>query len=224
VALLQRMASRRAYTTGDMRAAYGYWIAQSEGPQGPMDVTMLAETFAAAGDARALGYIEELRARQPAEAEAILAAWHHNAQQPELAVEHLVAAFQAYRDAPWAHRFVFNRSLDLAWTLSSERPDLSGRLFEALAEPFAAHALDTPRLSAYFSIGNLSDFAAHCVAALAPFEPYVPWDGRFLAERDRCYQSHNDPRAAQARADLEAFVANSPTTLDHAANSLQGGS
>lgn len=108
------------------------------------------------------------------------------------------------------------------WTLASERQDLSGRLFEALAQPFAAHALNAQRLSMYLSIGFASDFAEHCVAALAPLEPFVPWDGRFLEERDRCYQLHNDPHAAQARADLEAFLANSPTTLDYAGALKEG--
>jgi spermidine synthase len=213
-ALVQRLLARRAYTSGDLRAALTYWNAQSEGPQGPMDLTMLAEVYAAAADARALDYVERLRAVQPAEAEAILALWYANQRQPDTAVEHLAAAFRAYRDHPWSHRFVFKRSFDLAWNLSVQRPDLSGRLYEALAEPFAARALEEQRRIMYVNLGNQSDFAAHCVAAMETLEPYVPWDGHFLEERVRCYQSHNHPRAAQAQADLQAFLANAPSALE----------
>src|SRR5207245_7372232 len=136
------------------------WLAQSEPPRGPMDVTMVAEILAATADPRALAYIEELRTLQPPEAEALLARWHYGAGELEQAADHLGAAFRAYDSFAWSHRFVFNRSLDLAWKLSTERPALAGGLFAALAQPFAVRALDGQRIATYASIGLATDFTA----------------------------------------------------------------
>jgi spermidine synthase len=209
-----RVLARAAYVRGDLREAHARWLAQAEGPKGPMDVTMVAEILAAAGDPGAAAAIEALRAVQPVEAEALLALWHYGLQRPREAVEHLQAAFGAYGAFPWTHRFVLHRSFELVRRLSSEHPALAGALFDALAAPFAVHALDGRRLAAYFSIGLATDFAGRCAAALAPLEPHVPWDRRVLDERDRCYTLLKHPLAARARADLRAFVTAAPGPID----------
>jgi len=213
-ALQQRLLARDAYAHGDLRAAQEHWLAQDGGPRGPMDVTMLAESLSATADPRALPYIEQVRLLQPPEADALLARWKASAGEVGAAAEHLQAAFRGCRTFPWCYRPLLARSLDLAWQLTERRPDLGAALFEALAAPFAVRTLDGQRVSTYFSIGLATDFPGRCLAAFAALEPRVPWERRVLEQRERCYTLNHDPRAARAHADLAAFVAASPGTID----------
>jgi len=179
-----------------------------------MDVTMLAESLSATADPRALPYIEQVGVLQPPEADALLARWKASAGEVGAAAEHLQAAFRGCRTFPWCYRPLLARSLDLAWELAQRRPDLGGALFESLAEPFAVRTLDGQRVSTYFSIGLATDFPGRCLAAFAALEPRVPWERRVLEQRERCYTLNHDPRAARAHADLAAFVAATPGTID----------
>jgi SAM-dependent methyltransferase len=214
--LQERLLARQAYANGDLLGAQRHWLAQDGTPTGPLDVTMLAEIFAATGDPRALPYIEEVRALEPPQAEALLARWQASAGQVGAAVEHLRAASSGYRTFPWCHRPLFARSLDLAWNLAQQHPELGGALFAALAEPFAVHALEGQRLSTYFSIGVTTDFARSCAAAFGALEPYVPWQRRLLEERVRCYELTKHSLAGRARADLATFLAGTSGTIDAA--------
>jgi spermidine synthase len=213
-ALHQRILARQAYASGNLGEARQHWLSQSDAPKGPMDITLVAEVLAAAADPRAVDYIEQLRPYQPVEVEALLALWHSAAQRSTEAVDHLIAAFRAYREFPWAHRMVLNRSIALSWNLSVQRPDSAGAIFDALSEPFAVRALDAQRLAARANIGLTMGFEERCVAALAPLEPWVPWDLALLQERVRCYSLRGHPLAARARADLDAFLATNPTEID----------
>ncbi|TMA72425.1 MAG: spermidine synthase, partial [Deltaproteobacteria bacterium] len=213
-ALQQRLLARDAYAHGDLRGAQEHWLAQDGGPRGPMDVTMLAESLSASADPRALPYIEQVRLLQPPEADALLARWKASAGEVGAAAEHLQAAFRGCRTFPWCYRPLLARSLELAWGLTQRRPDLGAALFETLAEPFAVRTLDGQRVSTYFSIGLATDFAGRCLAAFAALEPRVPWERRVLEQRERCYTLNHDPRAARAHADLAAFVAATPGTID----------
>src|SRR5206468_1941659 len=71
--LQQRLLAREAYASGDLHGAAAHWFAQELGPQGPIDVTLVAESLAAGADPRALPYIEQVRALEPPEADALLA-------------------------------------------------------------------------------------------------------------------------------------------------------
>src|SRR5262249_4898472 len=101
-----RVLARRAYAQGKFSDATAHWGTQGGGAQGPMDLTMLAEIFAAAADPRAEGAIEALRPLQPAEAE-VTAAWALFATNHSAAsTERLAMALTMYRDDAWAHREV----------------------------------------------------------------------------------------------------------------------
>ena len=208
----QRVLARRAYASGNLAEALDHWLAQGEGPQGPMDVAMVAEMLAAAGDARALPYIEELRVLQPVEAEAALAHWYQRLGHSAEATAHLIAAFELYRVHPWAHRFVLKRAIDLAWQVAARQPPLAKELFDSLAQPFAVRALDAYRLYMRANIGLAADFDGLCAAAIAPLEPYVPWERQFLEQRNRCYAQLRHPLASRARADLTAFLRAVPSS------------
>jgi len=49
-----------------------------------------------------------------------------------------------------------------------------------------------------------------CREAVAPFEPHVPWRADVLRFRASCYERTRDPRALQARADLQEFERQEP--------------
>jgi spermidine synthase len=213
-ALNERLRARQAYAAENINEARLHWQAQTEGPKGPRDLTMLAEMFTAAGDVRALEYIDALRSLFPPEAEALLAQWHHRAGEVDTAAAHLLAAFYAYRMFPWAHPMVMNHALSLAWTIATQRPQWAGELFTALAEPFAVRVLDEARIHTYADIGLMTDFDGKCIAALAPFEPHTIWDRRFLEERVRCYDTHHHPLAERARLELATYLANAPGRID----------
>jgi len=213
-ALRQRLLAREAYASGDLRGAQRHWLAQDAGPRGPMDVTMLAESLAATADPRALPYIEQVRVLQPPAADALLARWEASAGDMNASAKHLEAAFRGCRTFPWCYRPLIARSLELAWELTEQRPDLGAALFEALAEPFAVRTLDGQRVSTYVSIGLLTDFPGRCLAAFAVLEPWVPWERPVLEQRARCYSLKHHPLAARAQADLAAFVAESPGAID----------
>ncbi|MBI1817136.1 MAG: fused MFS/spermidine synthase [Deltaproteobacteria bacterium] len=213
-ALNERLRARQAYASGNINEARLHWQAQTEGPKGPRDITMLAEMYTVAGDARALEYIDALQSLFPPEAEALLAQWHHRAGEVDSAAAHLLAAFSAYREFPWAHPIVLNHALALAWTIATQRPQWAGELFTALAEPFAVRVLDEARMHAYADIGLMTDFDGKCIAALAPFEPHTIWDRRFLEERARCYDTHHHPLAERARRELATYLANAPGRID----------
>ena len=202
-----RTLARRAYGMGEFDEASRQWLTQGDGPQGPMDLTVLAEIFAAGGNALARQSLDALRAVQPAEAEAIEARARYVAGDRAGATQRLVTAFTMYQRDPWPHREPFTRALELARRIASEDSVAGGQLFEALTLPFAVRALDMPRLWARAVIGLRDGSGPQCVAGLAPLEPHVPWEREFLEKRAECYGRSGSPLAGQARTDLEAFRA-----------------
>jgi spermidine synthase len=210
-ALKHRLHARDAYIKDDLPEARASWLAQSDEPKEPMDLAMVSEVLADVGDPRARAYIDQLRALQPVEAAALSARFAARRGDPREAGERLIAAFRAYRQHPWAHRKLLGRTIDLAVELTAKYPELVEAVFDALGEPFAAHALQSARLRARAIIGLREGEERLCVAALAPMEPYVPWQRDLLERRAACYARVGYPLAAQARADLDAFRRNAPT-------------
>jgi spermidine synthase len=166
---------------------------------------MVAEILADGADGRADAYIEALRPRQPAAADALLALKNFRAEQLTGAAEHLAVAFRAARLDPWTPQPVFGRALNLAWQLAKKDHVLATALFAALQEPFAVRAADIKRINTRAAMGMLPGFEPQCVAALAELEPHTLWERWFLEGRAQCYQRTGHPLAGQARADLARF-------------------
>jgi hypothetical protein len=202
-----RVLARRAYAGGKLAEARQHWAAQDGAAQGPMDLTMLAEILADGADPRARQAIDELRAIQPAEADAIEAQRRHAAGDRTGSLERLLAAFAIHRQDPWAHREVMTRALQLAWTLASEDAVMGRTLFDALGESFAVRALDMHRLYSRAALGLRDVAGPLCAPGLAPLEPFVPWQRDFLKMRADCYERLGSPLVARARADLATFLA-----------------
>ena len=203
-AVAARQGARFAYATEDLPQALRAWLSQKAEPSVLGDVRLVAESFAVAGDPRALEYIETLRAMQPVEAEALLAVFSNRTRNQGAALEHFINAIRTYRVHPWANRALIIRAFDIVG--SSLDPAASAKAFDTLREPFAVRALDVTRLEVRASISMRPGFEQNCVEAFAAFEPNVPWVEVPLRGRVACYDRAGHPLAAQARADLEKFL------------------
>ena len=210
-----RHQARLAYRRGDLARAA--WLWPGFGVTGapplspdrlpPIDRVVVAELLASQADPRAREWIEELAAERAATAEClwtVLAASRHDGGGVGA---HGLEALRLARSDPWVPRSLLLRALSALYTESTRDPALARRLFDALAEPFAARILEDTRITLRAQVGLAADFAGLCVAALAPLEPWPPWSRELLDERRRCYEERGDPRFGRARADLAAFDA-----------------
>ena len=102
----------------------------------------------------------------------------------------------------------------IRWLAKTDRA-AARKIYDALALPFAMHLLDETRLRVRVELAFFLDIAELCADALAAFEPDVPWERRFLAQRYTCYSVVDHPLTGTARADLDRFDGRSPPTLDH---------
>ena len=195
------------YLAGDLATAVKTFESRAMQPESPVDVTLLAEGLAEMGDLRAVPYIKDLREFEPVEASAAAARLALRRGQVEVAESALVAALVGYRTDPWPSQVSMSHALALADELTLARPDMAPVVFEALSQPFAVAALEEPRRLVRLSVESHGGTFRNCLDALEPFEPHVPWRADVLKYRADCYARMRDPRAPQARADLDAHRA-----------------
>jgi spermidine synthase len=206
----ERAAAHGQYVGGQLTAAVETFRKQPRPPSGLTEIALFAEGLADAGDAEAAPYIRALAAASPAEADAATARLAFRRGLTVVAVDALVSAFTRYRSDPWPSQLAMGRALGLARQLTAVQPEVAARLDDALSEPFAVRALDEDRRLSRVLIARSGGHWDRCVAALAPLERSLPWRPDILRARAECYQRANDPRAAGASADLDAFVAAIP--------------
>ena len=200
------------YLAGELAAAARTFLGQPSPAQGAVETTLLAEGLADAGDPRALAFIKALRAFAPTEAEAATARLALRLGQNDLARDALASALVRYRTDAWASQVAMSHALALADELTAAHPDMVGIIFEALGQPFAVRALEEPRRMVRLSVASHERLQRHCLDAVEPFEPHVPWREDVLRFRSNCYQATHDPRAGRARADLEEFQRQEPAS------------
>ena len=90
---------------------------------------------------------------------------------------------------------------------------LSARLFAALGRPFAVSCSNSDRLAARLEVARCLDGGVPdrwTREALEGYGPSVPWEERVLMDRALCYERLHDPRAQEARRDLETWDCSSP--------------
>ncbi|MEE8524409.1 MAG: fused MFS/spermidine synthase [Thermoanaerobaculia bacterium] len=209
-----RVRARQLYRQGDLRQALREWSSQGEPPRSPLDRLLLAEALAETGGERVPELAGELRRHRPAAAEAVLGRWRLRRGEERQAADHLIAVFTASRRDPWIYPPVLARSLQLAEDLATRQPASAERLFAALAEPFAVRLVDELRLRVRTKIAARLGDAARCVEAFEPFEPHVPWEGKFLLERFRCFERAGHPLVETAKRDVRTFLDRSPPRLE----------
>jgi spermidine synthase len=210
---LRLAALQRYFEANDAAGARAVWQQQTEPPRDPNELAMAADLEAEAGSDTAVPLIETLRRFQPAEADTILATLRLRQARVGEAADALHAALLRLRVDPWPLVRYKQKVLSLAATIVSTDPQTGPRIYDALSEPFAAHAVDTSRKMTQLDVAALFDFKARCRPPIAGLEPHVPWTARFLTLRRDCYQANNDPRAAIANRELNDFMARQPLPI-----------
>jgi hypothetical protein len=179
-------------------------------PTAPLELLVPAEALADIGNDNALVFIDHLRTLRPSEADAALARLRFRQGKLPEAVAALEASFTRYRTDPWPSFHVMGHALDFALEVAAADRSAALRLLEVLKEPFAALLLDDQRNQTRIRLTQLFDLRTHCVDALAPMEPHIPWNDDLLFWRAVCYASQNDRRADKAADDLIALRAERP--------------
>ncbi len=215
--LARRSDAHALWTRRSRPAALQAWRAQDDEPEGPNELALVAEVTADAGEERALGYIEALRAYQPAEADACLARLRLRQGWHEAALQALEAAFAAYRRDPWPSPLVMQGALDAALELAGQKPELAPRVLAALRPEFALRMLNEVRVEEAFLVGSMGEPGEDCARLLEPVEPNVPFTRPWLDFRLRCYTRTDDSRLVAAYDDLKRFEARGPQPLVPAA-------
>jgi spermidine synthase len=206
-ALARRADAHALWTRRSRPAALQAWRGQDEEPVGPNELALVAEVLADAGEERALGYIEALRAYQPAEADACLARLRLRQGYHDAALQALEASLATYRRDPWPLPLAMQGALDAALELAGQKPELAPRVLASLREPFALGMLNEVRLEVAFLVGSVGDPGEDCRSLLEPMEPHVPFTQPWLDYRLRCYTRTDDPRLVAAWDDLRRFEA-----------------
>jgi hypothetical protein len=210
----QRAAAQAAYSRGALKEALAAWRSQPREPHGPMELLMVAEALAHAGDDSALRYIDQLRSFEGVEADALVGVLRWRQGRFDEATDALEVAFHGYRHDPWPMPEFMSRQLDVAAQLGVMDAGLALRLYSVIRTPFSSLVLDQQRRLIAFKLATHLGHP-YCVDALQALEPLVPWRRDVLFDRLQCYRDAHHRNAARARADLNAYLAAVPLPLAH---------
>lgn len=208
-----RSAARRAYAAARVPEALGLWLEQDGAPSSTLDLLLIAEGMAHAGDPRAEDHLQQLAAVAPVDAELLRARWLMQQQREDEAAASLLAGYRALRTYPWVDWGQVTRSFDLARQLSASSPENARAFFDALAEPFAVYLFQDDRRRLRLEAALRARDPARCAAAVEDFEPHVPWQEAFLRGRLACYQESGHRLAERAQSELETFLSNAHPRL-----------
>jgi len=202
---MQRVAAVRKYMDGDFPGALIAWRAQSREPRGPIELIVVSNALAAAGDESALKYIEQLREFQPVEANAVLGRLRIRQGKTEEGAAALIAAFTQFKQDPWPKRLAMRRALALAAVVGRNNPALARRLAEPLLTPFAASSQNESRQEVLVQLATSARDLPMMLEALKQYEPFAPWKGEYLAARADAYNAAGHKLAAKAAMELAEY-------------------
>jgi hypothetical protein len=205
-----RVAAFDHWIDGELGEALAEWRRQPAEPADSMQLALVGETLAEAGDDAAIPYLERLAAAHPIEAAALRARLQLRRHRAAEAAATLAQAFASYRSDPWPLPHLMARALDLAVEIAVANPAAGARLYAATAAPFATYAVDDLRQQTRFKLAMTVDAARLCVEALAALEPEVPFRRDLLEPRLRCYQTTHHALLGRAERDLERYRARVP--------------
>jgi hypothetical protein len=196
----------RYYENHDITGARRAWPQGVQSARDLSELMMLADIEADAGSDGALPLIDRLRTYQPGEADVLLAKLRLRQSRTAEAGSALAAALKRFQNDPWPAQEMKQLALQLVPALIASDGSLAQPMFDALSQPFAAHAVDDTRLATRAQL-SMQVGGESCKAAVGAMEPAVPWTLDFLVLRHDCYQRTNDPRLSDAIRDVNAFAA-----------------
>lgn len=188
----------------DYRTILGIWQAGDWQPEYPLELAIIGEAFAEAGDQGAMKWAERLSEFWPVEAKVILGRYFWRKGEVEQAYTVMEAAFLEYRQDPWPHVTVMQHALDLVAEMAINNPDVGARFYALLSVPFSVYNLEDRRLTTLLTLSSTVD-CKHAVEVLELMEPNVPFLQEVLEYRQRCYEETGSPHLKRARLDLEEF-------------------
>ncbi len=208
-----RTRSRRAFAAEQLTLACDEWFSQSMPPRSDIDLLLVVECLAEQADPQAANLLPTLHARRPVEAAAISARMFTRLGRGAEGAAELERAFVAFRSDPWVDTSVMARALDLSVLLARRDPGLAPALFAALSKPFAAHILEEARKEVRLQVALTTADPRPCIDAFAEFEPWVPWQEPFLADRCKCYRRAQHELADEACSQLQEWLSDSSREL-----------
>jgi hypothetical protein len=209
-----RIRARSAYREGDLRQALLTWRRQPQNASSPLDRLLVAEASAELSDQRVPEMVAGLGPHRELEALAIRARWRWRRGETGLAVRALTDLFARVRKDPWIYPPVLARALALSKEIASQERAHGTALFDLLTDSFAVRLLEELRWRTRVEMAGALGDAARCAQALESFEPHVPWEGRFLLNRYRCYAEVGHAKTKQAELDLQQFLDHAPPRLE----------
>lgn len=215
----RRAQAFASYLQEDWAGALRSWRAQSQEPKTVTQLLLVAESLAMTGDGAAQRYIDQLTKIVPGDAEAILAALYWKQDRKAEATESLEKFLRLAHEDPWPDQTRIKHSVALAGTIAKSQwsAEATRSLYEILRTPLCVWNADTDRMANLLLLAVHLDgknAGVHTAAVVEGFEPNVMWERDFLELRSASYAATHNPRAAQARRDLEAFFEKEALTGD----------
>ncbi len=210
-----RYQALQAWARDDPRAVLELWARAEQPVREPLMLMVIADALAATGHAEELApVLDKLRGVMPTEALAVEARLAHALGDGDATLRALTAALTAYRSDPWPSNELMLRVLDIAPKLAAAHPEHVAAIVALLEQPFVVNALRWFRERHLVTVALMHDDPAVCVAALARFEPDVPWEIDILSDRVRCYERAGHPSLGRARAELDSYLEDAPQTIE----------
>jgi spermidine synthase len=189
----------------DPKAVIATWSGQSRPPRGIAETTILARVYATAGDERARPLIEQVRAFNSIDADALEGLLAQEQRQPAQAVERYLQVLRRMHSDPTGSQHVLEAMLSRLPGLAAQDRKAGLRLHEALSGNFAVMQLEQRRRVARWEVAQHVNDAA-LIESLAEFEPLVPWVPEMLQKRLEVYQRRGHPLAAAAARDVNEYA------------------
>jgi spermidine synthase len=217
------VAAYDALISGRLPDVVRAWRAVGREPQSPTELGMVASGLADVGDEAALPYIEQLRAVQGAEADAILGRLRFRQSRFIEASQALSAALHSYRTNPWPWPMIMTHALETVTHLFGRDPGALKILRPAIEQPFAAVMLDESRREILLKLAVGREPDSTCAQALATYEPHTLWQEPLLSWRARCYELLRHADAARAAQERDEYAKNEPGSMAEGARLVHGG-
>jgi tetratricopeptide (TPR) repeat protein len=202
---LARIQAGKSYVEGHPEKVLELWRERKWEPVGAVELAVVSQALAQAGDGSAEPYIARLESTRPVEAGILLGQLRWRQGRFDEAAGLLEKAFTRYREDPWAFLPVVNQSFTVAADIAGRDRRLAERLNAALAQPFAVLLLNEERLQTRYKVATYLD-PSKLEEAIAALEPHVPWRKGFLSRRARLYEATRNPRYAIAQSELDSFL------------------
>jgi hypothetical protein len=189
------------------------WRSQPREPGSSTELASFIAASAEMGDDTVLPLVDQLRALEPVEADALLARLRLRQGRIPEAIDAIVASLTRYRQDPWPWPFLMTQALETTKQLGQHHPPSIPMLRDLLGQPFACHMLDDDRIDALLYFARILPLGDDCAAVLEPLEPYFPWQLDLLTWRSQCYDRVKSPAAERAKAELDEYTSAQPLAV-----------